>query len=64
MQKSLAECVENHRTPIRTKTESEQSNPNSEKSPRKLRELIKRNAGFMGKASAMMCARASCSFSS
>ena len=55
-------ALNNHRSPIRTKTASEQSSPNSEKSPRKLRELIKRNAGFMGKASAIMCARASRGF--
>jgi hypothetical protein len=44
-------ALNNHRSPIRTKTASEQSSPNSEKSPRKLRELMKRNAGFMAKAS-------------
>jgi len=43
--------MNNHRSPIRTKTASEQSSPNSEKSPRKLRELMKRNAGFMAKVS-------------
>jgi hypothetical protein len=41
----------NHRSPIRTKTASEQSSPNSEKNPRKLRDLMKRNAEFMAKAS-------------
>jgi hypothetical protein len=43
-------ALNNHRRPIRTKTASEQSSPNSEKSPRKLRELMKRNAGFMAKS--------------
>jgi hypothetical protein len=46
--------LNDHRRPIRTKTASEQSSPNSEKSPRKLRDLMKRSAGFMAKASAMM----------
>jgi hypothetical protein len=54
--------LNDHRRPIRTKTASEQSSPNSEKIPRKLRDLIKRNAGFMAKASAMMRARASRGF--
>lgn len=44
-------ALNNQRSPIRTKTAREQSSPNSEKSPRKLRDLIKRNAGFMAKAS-------------
>jgi hypothetical protein len=39
-------ALNNHRSPIRTKTASEQSSPKSENSPRKLRELMKRNAGF------------------
>jgi hypothetical protein len=43
--------LNNHRSPIRTKTASEQSSPKNENSPRKLRELMKRNAGFMAKAS-------------
>jgi hypothetical protein len=47
-------ALNNHRSPIRTKAASEQSSPNSEKIPRKLRELMKRSAGFMAKASAMM----------
>jgi hypothetical protein len=47
-------ALNNHRSPIRTKTASEQSSPKSENSPRKLRKLMKRNAGFMAKASAMM----------
>jgi len=46
--------LNDHRRPSRTKTVTEQGSPNSEKSPRKLRDLMKRSAGFMAKASAMM----------
>jgi hypothetical protein len=47
----LRNALNNQRRPTRTKTASEQSSPKSENSPRKLRELMKRNAGFMAKAS-------------
>jgi len=46
-----------HRNPIRTKAANELSSPNSEKSPRKLRELMKRSAGFMAKVSAIAMMR-------
>jgi hypothetical protein len=39
-----------YRSTFRTKTASEQSNPNSEKSARNLCEVMKRNAGFMAKS--------------
>jgi hypothetical protein len=51
---SAAKNALNHRSPIRTKMASEQSSPNSEKSSRKIRELMKRSAGFMAKAFPMM----------
>ena len=47
-------ALNDHRSTVRAKTVSEHSSPNNEKAPRKLREAMKRNAGSMAKASAMM----------